>query len=104
MNAKLDYDVTAETDVVAKSRAVKFLRDTAENALTYLRSWKLDHHMIPELEASFAMAKEKAILLSGGRKRPFEICDMDGGDDPRFPRRTQRYRRRRIQADCYRPH
>jgi hypothetical protein len=102
-NAKLDYDATAEADVVAKSSAVKFLRDTAENALNYLRSWKIDHYMVPELEASFAMAKEKAIVLSGGRKRPFEIGDEGARSGRRSTKHPQQCRRRRTQADCYRP-
>ncbi|KAI5284847.1 hypothetical protein KEM55_000889, partial [Ascosphaera atra] len=57
--------------------AAKFLRDTAENTLTYMRScaMHISHPMVPELEANFLMAREKVVELSGGRKRRFEIDD-----------------------------
>ncbi|ODH21109.1 hypothetical protein ACO22_05704 [Paracoccidioides brasiliensis] len=79
-NAQQEYKAIPDSDVVAKSRAAKFLRDTAENALTYMHSRQMKHHMAPELEVAFQMAKEKATALSGGRKRRFEVHDHDYSD------------------------
>ncbi|PGH07010.1 hypothetical protein GX51_02050 [Blastomyces parvus] len=118
-NAQREYKLIPDSDVVAKSRAAKFLRDTAENALNYLHARKIEHDMAPTLEAAFQMAKEKAIALSGGRKRPFEIHEADckrGGGKPtslmsssasRFARRRSQphcYRGSRPRGDCYRPY
>ncbi|KLJ09629.1 hypothetical protein EMPG_14955 [Blastomyces silverae] len=118
-NAQREYKLIADSDVVAKSRAAKFLRDTAENALNYLHARNMEHAMVPTLEAAFQMAKEKAIALSGGRKRPFEIHEADckrGGGKPtpstsssasRFARRRSQphcYRVSRPRGDCYRPY
>lgn len=127
--AKADYFVIDESDVEKKSRAAKFLRDTAENTLLYIKAQKSDHRLIPELESTHEMAKDKAITLSGGRKRRFEVCDMDNVQGvPKKPKRaiTKRhyqagneyYERRsrdfhrgssytgggRRRADCYRPY
>lgn len=73
---------TVAGDVMSRKKpdAAKFLRDTAENVLDYLRSRELyaSHPMVPELEANFKMAREKVVALSGGRKRRFEVdqgCD-----------------------------
>ncbi|KAK2731973.1 hypothetical protein FQN55_004301 [Onygenales sp. PD_40] len=123
-SAQREYNSVTDTDVVAKSRAAKFLRDTAENTLNYLRARNMDHYMVPELEAAFQMAKEKAIALSGGRKRPFEIHEAAsgggggggrGGKALSFGRSPGRYRGRgspkektyraqRHRGDCYRPY
>ncbi|EQL36114.1 hypothetical protein BDFG_02366 [Blastomyces dermatitidis ATCC 26199] len=118
-NAQREYKLIPDSDVVAKSRAAKFLRDTAENALNYLHARKMEHAMVPTLEAAFQMAKEKAIALSGGRKRPFEIheadCKREGGKPAssmsssasRFAKRRSQphcYRASRPRGDCYRPY
>ncbi|KAK2812956.1 hypothetical protein FQN50_000977 [Emmonsiellopsis sp. PD_5] len=123
-SAQREYNSVPDTDVVAKSRAAKFLRDTAENTLNYLRARHMDHYMVPELEAAFQMAKEKAIALSGGRKRPFEIHEAAsaggggggrGGKALSFGRSPGRYggrpspkektyRSQRHRGDCYRPY
>ncbi|OJD21710.1 hypothetical protein ACJ73_06948 [Blastomyces percursus] len=118
-NAQREYKVIPDSDVVAKSRAAKFLRDTAENALNYLHARKMKHDMVPTLEAAFQMAKEKAIALSGGRKRPFEVneadCKRGGGklassmssSASRFARsrfQPHCYRVSRPRGDCYRPY
>jgi hypothetical protein len=126
--AKADYFTIDESNTEDKSRAAKFLRDTAENTLVYIRAQKADHRLIPELESTREMAKDKAVTLCGGRKRRFEVCEMDGVQGiPRNPKRAiprdyrcdeyysgrsrgsyrsgQKYMgggRRR--ADCYRPH
>ncbi|KAI5305455.1 hypothetical protein KEM56_004376 [Ascosphaera pollenicola] len=72
--------VESDSQLRKKADAAKFLRDTAENTLDYLRSRELyeTHVMVPELEANFKMAREKVVALSGGRKRRFEV---DEGTD-----------------------
>ncbi|KKZ65471.1 hypothetical protein EMCG_08703 [[Emmonsia] crescens] len=114
-NAQREYKLISDSDVVAKSRAAKFLRDTAENALNYLHARKMEHDMVPKLEAAFQMAKEKAITLSGGRKRPFEIYEVgcsrrrpsSSSSSSQYARRSSQshsYRVSRPRGDCYRPY
>ncbi|OAX79909.1 hypothetical protein ACJ72_05765 [Emergomyces africanus] len=116
-NAQREYKLISDSDVVAKSRAAKFLRDTAENALNYLHARNMQHDMVPKLQAAFQMAKEKAITLSGGRKRPFEVHEVDcrrgqcSASSPRYTRRSSQsqpqshaYRSSRPRGDCYRPY
>lgn len=127
--AKADYISIYESNPEVKSRAAKFLRDTAENTLLYIKAQKSDHRLIPELESTREMAKNKAITLCGGRKRRFEVCEMDNVQGvPRSPKRAmarKHYQRDnahyggrsrefyhgssnysgngRRRADCYRP-
>ncbi|PGH10853.1 hypothetical protein AJ79_05213 [Helicocarpus griseus UAMH5409] len=91
--AQKEYREIHKDDLAKQAVAARFLRDTAENALNYLKARNMQHYMIPELEASFQAAREKAIDLSGGRKRPFEVHE-----DARWGRRS------RPRADCYRPY
>lgn len=100
-DAQYDYGAMGETDTTRKRQAAKFLRDSAENALTYLRLSRPDHYMIPNLRRAFEMAQAKCIGLNGGRKRPFEMSDDE------YFRRNKRNLEKRDQrsgrADCYRP-
>lgn len=100
-NAQYDYGAAGENDTARKRQATKFLRDSAENALAYLRVSEPDHYMIPTLQRAFDMAQAKCIGLNGGRKRPFEMSDEE------YYRRTKRNQERREyrigRADCYRP-
>lgn len=65
--------------------AAKFLRDSAENALSYLEAQELlsscDSDLVLELQTVFDFAKSKAIEILGGRKRRFEVESFyrDGG-------------------------
>ncbi|EED13056.1 hypothetical protein TSTA_055580 [Talaromyces stipitatus ATCC 10500] len=65
--------------------AAKFLRDSAENALSYLQAQGIlslcDSSLVMELQTVFGFAKSKAIEFLGGRKRRFEIESFyrDGG-------------------------
>lgn len=129
--AKADYFAIDESDIEDKFSAAKFLRDTAENTLVYIKAQKADHRLIPDLESTREMAKDKAITLCGGRKRRFEICEMDNVHGvPKHPkraitkkhyqnsseyygRRPREFQRssssypgndRRRRADCYRPY
>lgn len=90
---------------------MRFLRDTAENTILYLRTNGLfDHELIPELEKTFDYARDKAAQLSGGRKRHFD----DDRDRERDGDREKRDRERRGESgekrsrsgrviDSYRP-
>lgn len=104
MKAKDDYHALGNASRTEKLDAVKFLRDTAENTLNYLRAHGLaDHQLVPELQRSFEMAKDTATVLSGGRKRRFEILDEDRGRFSRGGfRRGPKYPKLRL-GDYYRP-
>lgn len=57
----------------ADEETARFLRDTAENAINYMRAKGLTHHeRMSELENVFAIARDKAAELAGGRQRNFE--------------------------------
>ncbi|KAE8350070.1 hypothetical protein BDV28DRAFT_151282 [Aspergillus coremiiformis] len=91
--AKDDYYKALQTEGFVSLDTVRFLRDTAENALRYLHTNGLsDHTSVPDLEQVFMIARDKATQLKGGRKRHF---DED----------AQRHfrRRKRRSVDSYRP-
>lgn len=76
--AKKDYHRTRCSEDVEPLSAIRFLRDTAENTILYLRANGLfDHASLPELEGTFQWSKDKAAELSGGRKRHFDYDDGD---------------------------
>ena len=55
-----------------RSNSVRFLRDTAENLLRYLKTVDEDHELIPELNDVVKSSQARAEELAGGRKRKFE--------------------------------
>ena len=58
------------------SAAARFLRDSAENTLHYLKSSKgTEPIMVAELEGTYRMAKDVADSLAGGRKRKFDTIE-----------------------------
>ncbi|OAL33252.1 hypothetical protein AYO20_07414 [Fonsecaea nubica] len=73
--ACVDKDDKDDTDVAVKR--AKFLRDTAENILLYLKNKNADPSMIAELESTFNHAKNAAVCLTGGKKRKFDPAGMD---------------------------
>jgi hypothetical protein len=78
--------------------AVRFVRDSAENALTYLRSNNLkDHEAIPDLEKWFAIMRDKAKALTGGKGRHFDE------KPPPAPKFLRPKKRARLMIDSYRP-
>ncbi|PLN82088.1 hypothetical protein BDW42DRAFT_85675 [Aspergillus taichungensis] len=98
--AKDDYFGSLQQSDMVSMDAARFLRDTAENTLRYLRSNELAEEnveLITELEYTFAAARDKATALSGGRKRHFDEGDDGGGG------RSGRKRSRRVMMDSYRP-
>ncbi|EAW19137.1 uncharacterized protein NFIA_090950 [Aspergillus fischeri NRRL 181] len=77
---------------------VRFVRDSAENALTYLRANNMkDHEAIPDLEKWFAIMRDKATALTGGRGRHFDE------KPPPAPRFLRPKKRSRFLMDSYRP-
>lgn len=78
--------------------AVRFVRDSAENALTYLRSNNMkDHEAIPDLEKWFAIMRDKAKALTGGKGRHFDE------KPPPAPKFLRPKKRARYMIDSYRP-
>ena len=77
--AKADYLVVANDKNHATARAARFLRDTAENILSYLGNKNRDPIMMAELDATYRMAKEAAVSLTGGKKRKFDVGETDRG-------------------------
>jgi hypothetical protein len=77
--AKADYLVVANDQNHAAARAARFLRDTAENILSYFENKTTDPIMMAELDATCRMAKEAAVSLTGGKKRKFDVGETDRG-------------------------
>ncbi|KAL4968437.1 uncharacterized protein BDV14DRAFT_197217 [Aspergillus stella-maris] len=101
--AKNDYLTTKERDNFDSLDAVRFLRDSAENALRYLHAnGQQSHPWVPDLEQTFNIARDKTAQLLGGRKRHFDE-DNRGRRRPVHRRSTGRKRGRRT-VDSYRPH
>jgi hypothetical protein len=71
--AKADYLVVANHQNHTTATAARFLRDTAENILSYLENKTTDPIMMEELNATYRMAKEAAVSLTGGKKRKFDV-------------------------------
>ncbi|GFF42191.1 hypothetical protein IFM46972_06786 [Aspergillus udagawae] len=77
---------------------VRFVRDSAENALTYLRANNMKgHEAIPDLEKWFAIMRDKATALTGGRARHFDE------KPPPAPKYLRPKKRARFLIDSYRP-
>ncbi|CAG7989161.1 unnamed protein product [Penicillium nalgiovense] len=81
--AKADYYILEVTESHRKrTNSVRFLRDTAENLLRYLKSVDKDHDLIPEIEDIIHVSQTHANQLAGGRKRKFEHMDSDSRGSP----------------------
>ncbi|KAI1950456.1 hypothetical protein LOZ57_002015 [Ophidiomyces ophidiicola] len=98
--AKSEFHSIRNSDKGSKYLAAKFLRDTAENTLTYFRDMGIhDHEMIPHIKAAYWLGHNKT-LEDTGRARPFEMGTEDYGI------RARRLRDSRLNAGrsgCYRP-
>ncbi|KAJ5812821.1 hypothetical protein N7447_009844 [Penicillium robsamsonii] len=76
--AKADYYILEVTESHReRTNSVRFLRDTAENLLRYLKSVDKDNDLIPEIEDIIQVSQAHANQLAGGRKRKFEHTDND---------------------------
>ncbi|CAG8903729.1 unnamed protein product [Penicillium egyptiacum] len=81
--AKADYYILELTESHRqRTNSVRFLRDTAENLLRYLKSVDKDHDLIPEIEDIIQVSQTHANQLAGGRKRKFEHMDSDSRGSP----------------------
>src|ERR1700712_4262076 len=73
-SARKDY-LAALDNTTGKEKTIstaKFLRDTAENIILYLKNKNVDALMIAELETTFTHAKTTVVCLTGGKNRKFD--------------------------------
>lgn len=76
--ARADFQaVVPERDSQATADSARFLRDTAENTIQYLKTQKFDPILMAELHAVYDLAKATAVSATGGRKRKFDIAGCD---------------------------
>ncbi|KIX04319.1 uncharacterized protein Z518_05186 [Rhinocladiella mackenziei CBS 650.93] len=75
--ARADYLAVVDKDSQETISTAKFLRDTAENTLQYLKNKNVDPIMVTELEATYNMAKAEVVSLTGGKKRKFDLVEID---------------------------
>src|SRR5438045_2069149 len=61
----------------ATARAARFLRDTAENMLSYFENKPADPILMAELDTTCKMAQEAAVSLTGGKKRKFDAGESE---------------------------
>ncbi|KAJ5356670.1 hypothetical protein N7517_011279 [Penicillium concentricum] len=81
--AKADYYILEVTESHReRTNSVRFLRDTAENLLRYLKSVDKDNDLIPEIEDIIQVSQAHANQLAGGRKRKFEHTDSESRGSP----------------------
>ncbi|RDW78655.1 uncharacterized protein DSM5745_05507 [Aspergillus mulundensis] len=110
--AKEDYFNTKTRDGFESLSAVRFLRDSAENTLRYFHANGLsDNCYVPDLEHTFAIARDKTAQLLGGRKRHFDDDTGNWSRQYHFNRSRSKRRsesrgekRSRRIVDSYRPH
>ncbi|WEW57405.1 hypothetical protein PRK78_002872 [Emydomyces testavorans] len=99
--ARAEFYSVDESKRGSKYLAAKFLRDTAENTLTYFRETGLENHeMMPRIMEAYQLGHEKTVEATGGRLRPFEMGSRD------YHYRTRQLRNTRLnygRSDCYRP-
>lgn len=95
--ARADFQaVVPNKDSSATADSARFLRDTAENTIQYLKTKDFDPVMMAELQAVYDLAKATAVSATGGKKRKFDVADIDKvNEDPRratsMPPRQDRY-------------
>ncbi len=71
--AKTEYLTVIELNDDRKTAtAARFLRDTAENALSILKDKNIDADVLRSLEVTAEKANKAAVELSGGKKRKFD--------------------------------
>lgn len=67
-----DYHAVANKRDGSSLEAAKFLRDTAENGIHYLKDRNQNHPALTELSETYTMAKMVVLDLNGGKKRKFD--------------------------------
>lgn len=71
--AKTEYLAVCEMNDDKKTlAAARFLRDTAENAVSILQDKNIGGEVFRSLQETYDLAKEMAVELSGGKKRKFD--------------------------------
>ncbi|GFF92369.1 hypothetical protein IFM61392_09646 [Aspergillus lentulus] len=96
--ARDDHINRRRKETASDLNTVRFVRDSAENALTYLRANNMkDHEAIPDLEKWFVIMRDKATALTGGRGRHFDE------KPPPAPKFLRPKKRSRFLIDSYRP-
>lgn len=86
-------------DSQATAESARFLRDTAENTIQYLKTKDFDPVLMAELRAVYDLAKAAAVSATGGKKRKFDIVAVGiAQEQPRgsyrgssMPQRQERY-------------
>lgn len=84
-NALLPHDPTAGAEdprTIALTKAAKFLRDTAENAIQYLSDKQQHPGVLSELNQTLETTKAAVVGLSGGKKRKFDDAGEDEEEEP----------------------
>ena len=81
--ARSDYVAVKDDHHHTRLTSAKFLRDTAENTLEYLKGKDVDPLMLTELEGTFRMAKSIVVDLSGGKKRKFDRTEVSDAREAR---------------------
>ena len=76
-DARADFLAVADQKDQSTINAAKFLRDTAENTIQYLKNRNADSLMLTELHATCEKAKDMVVGLTGGKKRKFDRAGMD---------------------------
>jgi hypothetical protein len=102
-NAKADFQaVLPNKDDQATADSARFLRDTAENTIQYLKTKDFDPVMMAELHAVYDLAKATAVAATGGKKRKFDVVGTDNlNEDSRgFDHAPSNFQRR----DRYTPY
>ncbi|SLM34006.1 hypothetical protein LPUS_02658 [Lasallia pustulata] len=113
-NAKEDFLSTPEAKWHSYTSSAKFLRDTAENCISYIESKQhlnqdrqdvasasgndSAEEMLKELRITAGVAKDAAEKGSGGKKRRFDIITMEGV--PSAPR-SMREETARKRSTCH---
>lgn len=68
--------VVPDKDSQATAESARFLRDTAENTIQYLKTKDFDPVLMAELRAVYDLAKATAVSATGGKKRKFDIAGV----------------------------
>lgn len=71
-----------------KRRTAKFLRDTAENTLEYLKDKAVDRQLLDDLETTLNAADEAVMALCGGKKRKWDYPAQPESEEWTFAART----------------
>lgn len=91
--------VVPNKDSHATAESARFLRDTAENTIQYLKTKDFDPVMMAEVRAVYDLAKATAVSATGGKRRKFDIAGASTAQEqprgsyraPNMPKRQERY-------------